>query len=108
MVSIYFDKHKYRVGETATITYEGAAPNSLAGIRRGGLLIHRKALPSGGSGSFEYTVPTTLGKYEVVLIVAGRVRASDTMQVVSGVAPPKKTVTFTSVPIDSSVTVIKK
>lgn len=107
MASIHFDKNEYRVGETATITYGDAAANSLAGVRRGGLIIHRKELVSGGSGSFEYSIPTTLGKYEVVLIVEGRVRAQDTMRVVSGAAPPKKTVTFESKPTDAAVTIKK-
>ena len=107
MVSIYFDKYKYRVGETATITYVDALPNSLAVVKRG-VIIDEKVLPSGGSGSFDYTVPTTLGTYRLELIYEGRLRAHDTMRVVRGEVPPKKTVTFTSVPIDSSVTVTKK
>ena len=87
MTSIYFDKHEYKAGEIARITYVDALANSLGAIRRGGLIIHRKVLVSGGSGSFEYAIPTTLGKYEVVLLVEGRVRAHDTMHVVSDGAP---------------------
>jgi hypothetical protein len=88
MSTIHFDKDEYKAGETATITYVDALPNTLAAVRRGGLIIHRKVLVSGGSGSFEYSIPSTLGTYEAVLIHLGRVRALDTMKVVSGAAPP--------------------
>ena len=107
MVSIYFDKYKYRAGENAIITYEDATPNSLVVLKKG-VIIDKKELPSGGSGSFDYTVPTTLGTYRLELIYEGRVRAHDTMRVVSGAVPTKKIVTFMSVPTGSSVTVIKK
>ena len=88
MTSIYFDKDEYRAGETATITYVDAPANSLAAVRRGGLIIHRKVLISGGSGSFGYSIPTTLGTYKVELWSEERIIAHDTMYVVTGAAPP--------------------
>ena len=91
MVSIYFDKDEYKAGGTATITYEGAPARSLAAVRRGGLIIHRKVLMSGGSGSFGYSIPTTLGTYKVELWSEESIIAHDTMQVVSGVTPPPPT-----------------
>ena len=91
MVSIYFDKDEYRAGETATITYVDAPASSLAAVRRGGVVIHRKVLVSGGSDSFEYTVPSTLGTYTAELWSESRIIAHDTMEVVSGAAPTPPT-----------------
>ena len=110
MATIYFDKDEYRARETATITYADAPARSLAAIRRGGLIIHRKVLVSGGSGSFGYSIPATLGKYEAVLILEGRVMALDTMHVVSGVPPSpppadKGYLTVNTSPVGATVTV---
>ena len=89
MVSISFDKDEYNAGERATITYVDALARTLLAIRKTGSLIYRQLVE--GSGSFEYTAPSALGTYEAVLIFEGRVRATDTMKVVSGapyVPPP--------------------
>lgn len=88
MPSISFDKDEYNAGETATITYVDAPRYTLAAVRRGGLVIHRKVLISGGGGSFEYSIPTTLGLYTCELWSEERIIAHDTMEVVSGEAPP--------------------
>ena len=107
MTSIYFDKDEYKAGETATITYVDAPARSLVAVRRGGTIIHRKVLTSGGSGSHVYNIPTTLGTYKAELWSEGGIIAHDTMEVVTGAAPPadKGTLKVNTTPTGASVTV---
>lgn len=101
MASIYFDRDTYNAGETATITYVDATTGTILGIRQIGLLLYSENVK--GSGSTNYAVPTALGKYEAILLFGGRVKAIDTMNVVSGGVPPKKTVLFDSIPEGATV-----
>lgn len=110
MVSISFEKDEYARGEIATIAYKDAPQNGFVFVMDPtGTVVFRGGTRLGGLGSCVYTISTSapLGEYTVELMEMGVRVATDTMEVVSGAAPPadKGTLKVTTSPTGALVTV---